>query len=233
MLLKNYSYKEQIRYSTVQRPTCSLCGSPEQALLHRLTSLQHGAKVDTKPSVLHLVASTGEVSMLSNLLKFGADPNHKNWTGSSPLFDAAGRSDLPVSKVLLAYNANPNTPTKVPHSALYYAIKRRDMPIIQLLLSHNADPNQRPWSGQTCLHLATSQDDVPTVKVLLSTNKVDVDIAPPMSDTPLITAITHSNAELVNVLLSHGAKINIRSMGSQPPIFLVASKGNTSLLRLI
>lgn len=195
--------------------------------------LQHGAKVDTKPSVLHLVASTGDVSILSNLLKYGADPNHKNWTGSSPLFDAAGRSDLPVSKLLLAYGANPDYSNTGFHSALYYAIKRRDMPIIQLLLSNNADPNQRPWSGQTCLHLATSQDDIPTAKALLSTNKVDVDIAPPMTDTPLITAIAHSNTELVDLLLSHGAKINIRPMGSQPPIFLVASKGYTSLLRLI
>ena len=77
------------------------------------------------------------------------------------------------------------------------------MPIIQLLLSHNADPNQRPWSGQTCLHLATSQDDIPTVKALFSTSKVDVDIAPPMTDPIKATSsipLTLKANKAINIL---------------------------------
>ncbi|RDL30330.1 Uncharacterized protein BP5553_10208 [Venustampulla echinocandica] len=194
--------------------------------------LRHGAKVDTKPSTTHLVASQGDVQTLAILLKYGADPNHKDWTGSSSLFDAAGRGDVLVLKLLLAYGADPNYANTGGHSALYYAIKRRDSTVVQLLLDHGADPNRRPWTGQPCVHLAASQGDVETVRALIA-KRADVNATPTMSETALGSAISRGDADMIRLLLENGADVNTKPLGGQSPLFLVASKGDIALLRLL
>ncbi|OBT58052.1 hypothetical protein VE04_01054 [Pseudogymnoascus sp. 24MN13] len=194
--------------------------------------IQHGAKVDTKPSTTHLVASQGNARTLATLLKYGANPNHKNWTGNSPLFDAAGRGDIPVLKLLLAYGANPNYANTGGHSALYYAIQRRDITVIQLLLDYEADPNYRPWTGQPCVHLAAAQGDMNTVQALISKG-ADINATPTMGETALGSAIYRDNLEMVHLLLDNGADVNIKPLTGQSPLFLVASRGEVVLLRLL
>ncbi|KFZ16935.1 hypothetical protein V502_04822 [Pseudogymnoascus sp. VKM F-4520 (FW-2644)] len=194
--------------------------------------VQHGAKVDTKPSTTHLVAFQGNAQTLAILLKYGANPNHKNWTGNSPFFDAAGRGDIPVLKLLLAYGADPNYANTGGHPALYYAIQRRDTTVIQLLLDHEADPNQRPWTGQPCVHLAASQGDIKTVQALISKH-VDINATPTMGETALGSAIYRDDANMVHLLLENGADVNIKPLAGQSPLFLVASKGDSVLLRLL
>ncbi|OBT44986.1 hypothetical protein VE00_04133 [Pseudogymnoascus sp. WSF 3629] len=194
--------------------------------------IQHGAKVDTKPSTTHLVASQGNARTLATLLKYGANPNHKNWTGNSPLFDAASRGDIPVLKLLLAYGANPNYANTGGHSALYYAIQRRDTTVIQLLLDYEADPDYRPWAGQPCVHLAASQGDMNTVQALISKG-ANINAIPTMGETALGSAIYRDNAEMVHLLLENGADVNIKPLTGQSPLFLVASRGDSVLLRLL
>ncbi|OBT68764.1 hypothetical protein VE03_02059 [Pseudogymnoascus sp. 23342-1-I1] len=194
--------------------------------------IQYGAKVDTKPSTTHLVASQGNARTLAVLLKYGANPNHKNWTGNSPLFDAAERCDIPVLKLLLAYGADPNYANTGGYPALYYAIQRRDTTVIQLLLDHDADPNQRPWTGQPCVHLAASLGDIKTVQALISKG-VNINATPTMGETALGSAIYRDYSEMVNLLLENGADVNIKPLTGQSPLFLVASKGDSVLLRLL
>ncbi|KFY45650.1 hypothetical protein V494_00848 [Pseudogymnoascus sp. VKM F-4513 (FW-928)] len=194
--------------------------------------IQHGAKVDTKPSTTHLVASQGNLRTLAVLLKYGANPNHKDWTGNSPLFDAAMRGDISVLKLLLAYGADPNYASTGGHSALYHAIQRRDTTVIQLLLDHEADPNQRPWTGQPCIHLAASQGDAKTIEALLSKG-ADINATPTMGETALGSAIYRDDNDMALLLLEKGADVNIKPLGGQSPLFLVASKENQILLRLL
>lgn len=215
-------------------------GSP--ALHHALTNkhssivellLQHGAKPDTKPSVLQLAAGEGDVPNLTTLLEYGANPDHKGWMASSPLLSAVIRSDIDVVRLLLAYGADPDYANTGGHSALYYAIKKDDAVTIQLLLDHKADPNQRPWSGQSCLHLAVSLKNMGAVKALLATKRVDTDVAPPMSHTPLALAISRADKQLTKLLLEHGAKASVKTMGSQTPAFFASSEGNVEILRVL
>lgn len=107
-------------------------------------------------------------------------------------------------------------------SPLYRAIMCGHCEAARVLLSHGAQPNLRNRQGETALHQAVCSS-VTLTKLLLE-HDADPNLQQQDGDTPLHAAAFRGESEITKLLLSHGAKVDIKN-------YLVLSKqfGKTAL----
>lgn len=83
--------------------------------------------------------------------------------------------------------------------------------IISDLVVHGASLNRQTYAGYTPVLLAVKNNYTETTKALLSFPRVDVNAVPPSDGrTALHYAVSWGNAELVALLIAHGADIHLR-----------------------
>lgn len=107
-----------------------------------------------------LTFAVAQPQALRMLLKKGANANHQNWFGKTPLMYAAQFDQLGSSKILLAHGARTETYTvkttlsciNTNHlTALHYAVRYASVGVIRLLLQHGAPTFARDSNGNTPL----------------------------------------------------------------------------------
>ena len=201
--------------------------------------LAHGAKVTAAVpngvSALHLAALKGYKSVAEVLIQHGANVNElaqniKYGPGQfsgTPLHIAAARGDLAMAELLLANKADPNLKPQDGNTPLRLAAAFGQEKLAQLLLDHGAQLNPRNTSMATPLASAVISQHVPVVKVLLGA-KADPNLPFIFSQnatrTPLYVAVTEKNAELVGLLLEHGANPNIEDEADHDTPLLASTK---------
>ena len=162
---------------------------------------------------LHLVAQTGIVDMLNELLtnEETIDVNVQDDQDRTPLFLAArnGHADC-VKRLLSQTNINPNIPDCFGDTPLLAALAYTHADCARLLLTQadNIDINTANINGPTALHLAVSNGDVECVKLILQNKSVNVNAKDERNETPLSLAQNPWNShskELVALLTQHGA----------------------------
>jgi len=139
------------------------------------------------------------MSIAEMLLSAGSDVNKVDWNGASPLYLACDRGDTEFVKLLLSRGANPSMEI---HTYLVYRGYHYDV----------MKPIESDESRQKQTELIQQQ-------VQLLTNGADPDVQEKGSKDqhlctlPLHTAAAHWNTELVDLLLKHGAKVNVTDFG--------------------
>lgn len=118
------------------------------------------------------------------LLERGANINRFNRDGSPALVIAAEANDVEMSRLLLNYGALPNFCGNGHFSPLHWAA-RRSAELTRLLLEYGGNPNEMVTLG-------------------LDGN--------PEGVCPLFAAAEAGRADIIEVLLDHGASINARSL---------------------
>jgi hypothetical protein len=179
---------------------------------------------------LHIAASHSSVEIALALIRSGADPNDHCQVVGSPLFVGTRRDNnrAKMVKALLENGARPDgnctsqcidcpDNTETP---LFNSVGLRDVTSVNLLLRHGADPNAKDIFG-TPLRLAIFGGNRDVVRALLE-GKADANATFPRcisGCSPLIYAIienrlhrlgSHACADIVELLLKHGAAINAR-----------------------
>jgi len=103
-------------------------------------------------------------------------------------------------------------------TALHFAaVKDRQM-ISQLLLQRHADPMQRDNAGWTPLHAAARAGAIDVATVLLGKlSTAQINCRGGLGQTPLHRAAFFGHAELVELLLRHGADCNIVDSAGRRP----------------
>ena len=105
------------------------------------------------PIYRSIIANNLEI--LSELLKFGADPNISNNIGETPLYLCVDTENFEALELLLKYNANCNISKRDGNTPLHLATKKCKNNFIIALLENNADPNlQNKLYSQSSFHLA-------------------------------------------------------------------------------
>lgn len=99
-------------------------------------------------SPLHLAKTA---AMAELLCKAGADVNHANFGGYTPLHLAAQRGNLEVVQYLLEHHANPNARTVNYDTPLHAAIFSNTPAMLSLLLKYQANPALRNHMLETPL----------------------------------------------------------------------------------
>ena len=189
--------------------------------------LDHGADVNTKDSdgSTSLMSATqkGKLDFLGLLLERNAEVNAKTYRGQTalmmavnlaadktdsyrnrPLTEEEVRQRIDIVKMLVAKKSDVNAKDSEEKTALYLAAQKGSTDLVKFLLDHGANVNAVDNNGSTPLTTAVSGGYTELVKILVD-NGADVN-ARIGSRTPLSIAAERHNAEIVQMLISAGAK---------------------------
>lgn len=190
---------------------------------------------------LHSAADDGNLELCNILVKHGADPNQDYGFGNivgpyTPLTGAVTGGFEDIAKLLLDHGADPNVSGGRNHDNLFiYAIAYCTAGLVKAMLDHGADTQagDRWGDAVTPLHVAAAlggrnnigrvlrvgQPNSLTQEKLQAVDKVsllidagaDVNASTDDHATPLLFAAVTGHRQVCEVLLKHGAKLDISS----------------------
>jgi hypothetical protein len=164
-----------------------------------LEALQQGhSQMDSDgDTALFYAAKSGITDIASVLIQAGADINHSNNVGQTPLM-YAGNSEM--TEFLLRCGAKANHVSQANETALVKAAEDNNTEILQFLLEYGVG------HMDVALHGACAAGSYDAALILLEAG-VDPNCRVVDGGTPLMRAVCagYSNAELVRLLLSKGA----------------------------
>ena len=185
----------------------------------RLVSLGDGAVLDDDHSlttgevqVVHLnfcpasneqvaalrnAATAGRAAEVETILQRPQDP------GETPLFLAAERGHLEVTRLLLEANADKDMCSATGATPLFIAAQTGQLEVVRLLLEANADKDKACENGATPLFLAAGQGQLEVVRLLLEAN-ADRHKAKHNGATPVFIAARNRHLEVVRLLHTQG-----------------------------
>ena len=162
-------------------------------------------------SPLMYAAALGSLESMRLLLDAGADPNVSNNFEATPLMWCAG--DAAKVRLLLSKGAKADDRSKLGRTPLLIAAYNDGaIEAARLLLEKDADVNARDKGGASVLALAAAANNIELARILIAkganVNNIDV-----LGFTPLLNAAGNGdrNAEMVKLLIEHGAQVNAKS----------------------
>ena len=197
--------------------------------------LEAGAGLDVVSpdgnTALHLASfsKNNQADLVNMLLKHGASIEARNNVVITPLLVAIAEANEPAVVALLEGGASLATVDNDSDTALHYAarLENNQAELVNILLKHGASVETPNEAGVTPLHMAVAHANEPAVVALLeggaSLATVDSD-----GDTALHhAAFSQTNqADLVNMLLKHGASIEARNNVGATPLLVAIGHDN-------
>ena len=209
----------------------------------------------TGETPLYRAVQNGMLDVVSKMLEmYGRNPNkvssdktpscHLDLRNKLPLFAAVNNNSSELVEMLLKHGANIDVTDSDGNTALHLAINRCRLsrylhtPVVSnnaksvpdILLENKADVNIVNNYGQTPLCEAASNGLLDIVSKMLehyggNPNKAS------LNESPLACACTVQNAELVDMLLKHGADPNPASTARHTiPLFIAADEDNSGIV---
>ncbi|KAK4143731.1 ankyrin repeat-containing domain protein [Dichotomopilus funicola] len=208
----------ELKSSSSSCPSRPLRNAFEQALIAAATHghastvhalIDHGADVDFQGfegTALHLASRHGHLAATQALLDRGADIEAQDYRGKTALYDSAAWGKEEIVQFLLDRGAQ-HTPLGAYDTPLECAASSGRDKIVAMLLDHGADPNK----GRYRIPLEAAREHVKVVQILLDRG-ADATRDGPVP--PLHAALEAGTADVVALLLDHGA--NIKRVGGMP-----------------
>lgn len=165
--------------------------------------IEKGAKTRMASGNIELAASLNNIESIQILLDAGVSPNEKKDGVYTPLCSAIRDDRADIVKLLLAHKADPNLMAS--EYPAWKCISHGRLHFLPSLVAAGADLHVPPGIAE----LAVSYNNKEALMYLLL-NRVDVNKANEDGKTALTTAIREGRRDLVDVLLSHGAKVTAR-----------------------
>ncbi|XP_077159998.1 LOW QUALITY PROTEIN: ankyrin repeat and SOCS box protein 10 [Paroedura picta] len=183
--------------------------------------LLRGADVELAPggqTALH-VACSCHSECVRVLLSFGANPEAVSEEGLKPLHLCQSQESLQCAQLLLSHGAHANSTTEEEEDTpLHMAARLGLVQHVRLLLSYGASLEARNAEGQTPLnatcaqpHSAQAREDYFRVCQQLVAAGAQVNTMDHDHQRPLHQACRNVNPCVAELLLSHGANVNIMS----------------------
>lgn len=111
-------------------------------------------RIDSGDTALHIIIARRDLDWLQYFLSRGADPNLKNFKGTSPLWLAVNTGFTDGAAALIAKGARVNDPGPAGMTPLIAAVQRKDLRLIRALVAAGADPLRADSSGQNSVDYA-------------------------------------------------------------------------------
>lgn len=202
--------------------------------------VESGAQVNAKNyqgfTSLHSAASYGRTEIVKFLVDKGADINAETLEGEQPLALAQGRNSYSAAKYLIDQGAEVNHKSNDGFSALHNVAGRGNIAIAQLLIDNGADVNAATTGGIVPLTYAAFADNAGEMGKLLILNGANINPDPckdtknctcgPNFRTPLHAASEAGRTDLIEALVSCGARVNIYDNSGLTPLHYAVKSGN-------
>ncbi len=147
-------------------------------------------------------ARSGDVKIVTDLLKNGVDVNVALPNGSTALMLAAQNGHAGVVTVLLENGANFNLARSDGWTALMIAAQKGHAGLVAALLEKGANVNSASRDGWTALMIAAQNCHAGVVAALLEKG-ADVNLAHPTGTTALMFAAANGHAVVVNEIITN------------------------------
>lgn len=219
--------------------------SPDTAkmLINNGAKVINGNNNVTKPnaddSLLHCAIRANAIECLKLFIDEGSDVNQLRSNGLNAIHLAA---DLGHSQCLeLCLNA-PNADVNIricvrekESTALHLAADDGNVECVTMLLAKGADAKVKNHRGFTPLHLAARTSSLECVELLLRDGNADPNAKDFDQRTPLHAAVGKADSafEIIELLISWGANVNVKDVYGFTPLHLAALDGLAQCVELL
>ncbi|CAK7217239.1 hypothetical protein SCUCBS95973_003078 [Sporothrix curviconia] len=180
--------------------------------------LAHGADLRKAPGVLELATSLNKVESVRQLIKAGVDVNAKKDGVYTALCTAIRDDHVEIFNLLLANGADPNLPAA--EYPTWKCITHKRVHMLPSLIRAGADIHKPPGIAEMAVEVGNAEGLV----WLLEKGGVQPDERNARGHTPLTTALRENRADLVQLLLDHGADAGAR--GEDWPLIMAVHHPN-------
>ena len=201
--------------------------------------LKHGADVDAQDHcgktplnlVLSGLAGENNMEIIQELLKYNANVDAKDSNGDTPLHIASVEEYSDVVNLLLKHNANVNSIGDGLHTPLMLASRFGNSDVVKELLRFGAKtehPTNRGYLEP--IHFAAmGGHDLILLELLKYNASIDVSTGRDEEDeTALHKATKEGHIKCVEVLLEHGANMNVQNIFGETPLHVALLNYNIS-----
>jgi len=175
-----------------------------------------------------------DINVAKLLLDNNANIETKDIKGFTPLLSAAYHGCADVVQLLFDRGADVNAVSNIKESCLLRAAKKGHANVVQLLISAGADVNLQCIGGRSALYVAAVTD---VVKVLLENDnqhRVNVDAAEDFGgNRPLHKAVLCEQLNVVQLLVQHGAKLNVQNNDGETPLHIAVKRRYSDIIMFL
>lgn len=177
-------------------------------------------------SPLMFAVEKGNVKLIKELIKVGANVNTSDSKGRTPFLNANNKNIESIWSILLNNGADPNKMSSLKETPLTFACRSGNLYLVKLLLNAGIDLNNK--QAYTAFTSAVSQGDTEIVKLLL-----DAGIKP-NNRQDLIEACKQNNEEILQFLLQkNSSNINYQNEEGKTALMIACETGNPTLVSLL
>uniref|UniRef100_A0A672I3W7 Kinase D-interacting substrate 220a n=1 Tax=Salarias fasciatus TaxID=181472 RepID=A0A672I3W7_SALFA len=184
------------------------------------------SRSDNGQTPLMVAAEQGNLEIVQELIRRGANVNLDDVDCWTALISAAKEGHIEVVKELLENNANLEHRDMGGWTAVMWAAYKGRTDVAQLLLERGANPNiTGQVRGRDPPPTPTPHPPTPHPRLLLHPSPI-MSSAPQYSVYPIIWAAGRGHADIVDLLLQHGAKVNCSDKYGTTPLIWASRKGH-------
>ncbi|KAK9879166.1 hypothetical protein WA026_004018 [Henosepilachna vigintioctopunctata] len=172
------------------------------------------------------------------LIKNGADIEYRNTKFETPLHTACrGSGNGNIIKLLIRSGANVNALNNVKETPIFHMVKNyskyESYETLKIILCSRANPDILNKNGVSPLMLAVNKSNLAAMRILLRFS-ADIDLQNEYGETALHIACHGKNdVNVVALLLSGGASINIKNHSRETPVMIAFLNSNITIQNMI
>ncbi len=185
-----------------------------------------------KRTCLHLAASMGNLHVVQELLKHGADINYQDRWGGTPLADAMREGHGKVTSVLRESGGELKYSQEHASRELIEMSRQGDKERVLQLLQGGCPANSADYDGRTAMHLAAAFGNLHALKVLLEAG-ANPNSTDRWGRTPLADCIKEGHAEVAHALIEAGGQLLWDENTSSGELCELARGGDLEKIKLL
>lgn len=169
-----------------------------------------GARLDVSDNMgrtlLHSVATNGNISIAEVLLNANLDINAPDEDGATPVLYAAANGHMQLLRIFEERGADLNVKEENGNDLLFNAVIGGNDTLVSYLISKGFYVNNTNEDNWTPLLYACYDNNLAIVKILVNAG-ADLNILSNKNESPLLHAIWNNNSEMARFIIDAGAEL--------------------------